>query len=75
MRLSELRKVLKQANALAKQLGNDDPEITFWHEDLEPDMHFNIIVNPELSDCLLLNPKNPGNFSFRLEERETPNIK
>jgi len=75
MRLSEIRKVLKQAEELAKQLGNDDPEITFWHDDLEPDMHFNIVVNPYLSECLLLNTKNQGNFSFRLEEKETPDIK
>lgn len=70
MRLSELRKVLKKAEELAIQLGNDDPDITFWHEDQETDCSLDIVVNPVLDDCMVISTDNPGNFSFRLVEKE-----
>ncbi len=75
MRLSEIRKVLKKANALAKQMGNDDPDITFWSDEQDADFHFELAINSEMDDCIVIDSKTPGNFSFRLVEKEIPNIK
>ena len=71
MRLSEIRKVLDKAEALAKQLGNDDPDITFWHVDLDPTVVLDLKVNPVMDDCQVLDSNNPGNFSFQVVEQNT----
>lgn len=71
MRLSEIRKVLEKAEALAKQMGNDDPDITFWHSNLDPTVVLDLKVNPVMDDCQVLDSKNPGNFSFQVVEQNT----
>lgn len=71
MRLSEIRKVLKKAEALAKQMGNDDPDITFWHIDLDPTVVLDLKVNPVMDDCQVLDSNNLGNFSFQVVEQNT----
>jgi hypothetical protein len=71
MRLSELRKVLKKLNKLAKDAGNADPDIKFWHEDLDTDLLMEVQPAKELSDSVL----NSGNIQIRLVEIVNPKVR
>lgn len=71
MRLSEIRKVLKKLNRLAKEAGNVDPDIKFWSDDLETDLLFELSPAPDLTDSVLGN----GNIQIKLNEVLNPKVR
>lgn len=68
MKLSEWRKVLENAQEVSQRLGNPDPEITFWHRSQEPNKGFDVVIHPDLSECLIIKRESIGNYAFQIQE-------
>ncbi|SOK58281.1 hypothetical protein [Yersinia phage fHe-Yen9-04] len=71
MRLSEIRKVLKELNKLAKESGNLDPDIKFWSDDMDTDLLLELCPADDLSDSVLKS----GNIQIRLNEVLNPKVR
>lgn len=71
MRLSEIRKVLKKLNKLAKESGNLDPDIKFWSDDLDTDLLLELSPAKDLTEAVL----NNGNIQIRLAEIVNPKVR
>ncbi|SOK58811.1 hypothetical protein [Yersinia phage fHe-Yen9-03] len=70
MRLSELLAKLEAVAVLAKEYGNADPDISFWHDEVETIEHLEVAFPQELDDAIIpvqvQSNRERGNFSFRL---------
>ncbi|QXO12250.1 hypothetical protein pEaSNUABM49_00004 [Erwinia phage pEa_SNUABM_49] len=70
MRLSKLLAELSKVAELAKVHGNNDPDISFWHDEIETIEHLEVSFPQDLDDARIptkvLSATEKGNFSFRL---------
>lgn len=71
MKLSELRKVIRNMNRYAKLSGNPDPDVSFWFDDLDPELVLKVKQKDATKDSVL----ESGNIQIRLVKIENPKVR